>query len=129
MLPAPTEAQTRKQIMDPALERAGCGLGNPDLIREQIPVDSFDAAAWHALDAELRKLRDAGVPEVLIDLGFLHVGAMSDQGEHSTSAKAWKHCAKEECRGIVPQAAWAGCLRVQGVALRPLPRSIEWIRT
>ncbi len=44
----PTEAQTRKQLIDPALERAGWHLNNPDLIREEIPVDD--------------SFRDASVP-------------------------------------------------------------------
>ena len=43
---APSEAQTRKGLIDPALERAGWHLNNPDLIREEIPVDdSFRDAA------------------------------------------------------------------------------------
>jgi len=57
-----TEAHTRQDLIDPALLKAGWDVGDPDLVRVEIPVDGFDPAAWKALDARLRQLRDAGVP-------------------------------------------------------------------
>ena len=57
-----TESQTRKSLIDPALRKAGWDVDDPDQVRTEIPVDDFDPAAWKALDARLRRLREAGVP-------------------------------------------------------------------
>ena len=57
-MPSPTEAQTRADLIDPALEQAGWDLANPDQVGIEIPVDGFDPAAWQALETELRRLRD-----------------------------------------------------------------------
>ncbi|MBN1812242.1 MAG: DEAD/DEAH box helicase family protein [Anaerolineae bacterium] len=61
-MPSSTEAQTRRNLIDPALKKAGWDVSNPDLVRIEIPVDGFDPAAWQALEARLRKLKEAGVP-------------------------------------------------------------------
>ena len=53
----PGEATTRKELIDPALEKAGWDLGNPDQVGIEIPVDGFDPAAWHALELQLRESR------------------------------------------------------------------------
>jgi len=57
-----TEAQTRQNLIDDALKKAGWDLDNPNQVGEEIPVDDFSPAAWQALDIKLRRLRDAGVP-------------------------------------------------------------------
>jgi type I site-specific restriction endonuclease len=57
----PTEARTRKQLIDPALEKAGWDVTNPDQVGIEIPVDGFDPQAWRALEARLRRLRETGV--------------------------------------------------------------------
>ena len=57
-----TESQTRKSLIDPALRKAGWDLDNADQVRTEIPVDDSDPAAWKALEARLRRLREAGVP-------------------------------------------------------------------
>jgi len=59
-LPNPTEAKTRKELIDPALKKAGWDVDNPDLVGIEIPVDGFDPQAWRALEARLRRIRDAG---------------------------------------------------------------------
>ena len=54
MTSAPSgEAKTRKELIDPALEKAGWDLSNPDQVGIEIPVDGFDPAAWHALELQL----------------------------------------------------------------------------
>ena len=58
MTSAPSgEAKTQKELIDPALEKAGWDLGNPDQVGIEIPVDGFDPAAWHALELQLREAR------------------------------------------------------------------------
>ena len=55
---SPTQAQTRKDVIDPALERVGWDLNNPNQVRFEIPVDDVSPAAWQSLQARLRQLRD-----------------------------------------------------------------------
>ena len=57
----PTEARTRKELIDPALEKAGWDVNNPDLVGIEIPVDGFDPQAWKALEAKLRRICGAGI--------------------------------------------------------------------
>ena len=49
----PTEATTRRELIDPALKRAGWDVGNPDQVGIEIPVDGFDPAAWQRLEGKL----------------------------------------------------------------------------
>jgi type I restriction enzyme R subunit len=51
------EARTRKALIDPALERAGWDLQNPQQVRFEIPVDDVDAATWQALQQKLAETR------------------------------------------------------------------------
>ena len=53
----PTEATTRRKLIDPRLKKAGWDVNNPDQVGIEIPVDGFDAAAWQRLE---RKLRESG---------------------------------------------------------------------
>lgn len=57
----PSEAQTRRQLIDPALKKTGWDVANPDLVRIEIPVDDIDPAAWKALQAQLKALKEAGI--------------------------------------------------------------------
>ncbi|MBD2513143.1 type I restriction endonuclease [Nostoc sp. 'Peltigera membranacea cyanobiont' 232] len=41
-----SEANTRQKLIDPALEKAGWNLTNPDQAKIKIPVDGYDAAPW-----------------------------------------------------------------------------------
>ena len=61
-MPNPTEAKTRKELIDPALRKAGWDVNNPDQVGIEIPVDGFDPQAWKALEARLNRLREEGVP-------------------------------------------------------------------
>jgi type I restriction enzyme R subunit len=57
----PTEARTRKELIDPALKKAGWDVDNHDLVGTEIPVDEFEPQAWRALEAKLRRLGETGV--------------------------------------------------------------------
>lgn len=99
----PTEAITRKKLIDPALERAGWDLSNPDLVREEIPVDDHDPAAWQALQAQLRRLRDAGVPyDVDTPAGITDYALYRENGEILAVVEAKK--TSIDPRLAVPQA-------------------------
>ncbi len=58
----PTEAQTRTELIDPALVKAGWDISNPDQVGTEIPTAEISPAAWQAWDAELHRLREAGAP-------------------------------------------------------------------
>ena len=78
----PTEAQTRRELIDPALERAGWDLNNPDQVGFEIPVDDVDPAAWQALQTKLRALRDEGVPyDVPLPAGITDYALYRENGE------------------------------------------------
>jgi len=44
-----SEAQTRTELIDPALERAGWAPTDPTQVREETPVDDFPPQAWAGL--------------------------------------------------------------------------------
>lgn len=44
-MPHPNEASTRKELIDPALLRAGWDINNSDQVGLEIPVDGFDPQA------------------------------------------------------------------------------------
>ncbi len=56
-----SERETRRDLIDPALEKAGWDVNNPHQVGIEIPVDEFDPQAWRALEARLRRLRETGV--------------------------------------------------------------------
>lgn len=56
----PNEAKTRKDLIDPALNRAGWDVDNPELVRLEIPVDGFDPKAWQAIKTKLGHIGEAG---------------------------------------------------------------------
>ena len=60
-MPGPTEAQTRKDLIDPALRKAGWDVNDPDRVGLEIPIDGFDPEAWQALRAELRRMGERGL--------------------------------------------------------------------
>jgi hypothetical protein len=45
----PNEAKTRKDLIDPALQKAGWDVNNPDQVGLEIPVDGSDPKAWAAI--------------------------------------------------------------------------------
>jgi hypothetical protein len=44
-MPDPTEAKTRRELIDPALKKAGWDVANPNQVGLEIPVDGFDPQA------------------------------------------------------------------------------------
>ena len=53
-----SEAKARKELIDPALLRAGWDVTRKDQVGLEIPVDGTDPAAWKALVAKLRRIKD-----------------------------------------------------------------------
>lgn len=51
------EATTRRELIDPALLRAGWDVHDSTRVGLEIPVDGFDPVAWQQLQAELQRLR------------------------------------------------------------------------
>ncbi len=58
MARTPTEKQTRKSLIDPALRRAGWDVDDSNQVGIEIPVDGFDPAAWQTLERELHQIRE-----------------------------------------------------------------------
>jgi type I restriction enzyme R subunit len=56
----PTEAKTRKELIDPALVRAGWDVSDPARVGLEIPVDGFDPMAWQLLHRKLAQIRASG---------------------------------------------------------------------
>jgi type I site-specific restriction endonuclease len=45
----PNEARTRKEMIDPALVKAGWNLKDPAQVGIEIPVDGYDAEPWNGI--------------------------------------------------------------------------------
>jgi type I restriction enzyme R subunit len=60
-MPDPTEAKTRRELIDPALEKAGWDVDNPDQVGLEIPVDGFDPKAWAVTKAKIDHLKESGL--------------------------------------------------------------------
>ncbi|MBC8332821.1 MAG: DEAD/DEAH box helicase family protein [Anaerolineae bacterium] len=54
----PNEAQTRKDLIDPQLKKAGWDVDNGSQVGIEIPVDGFDPQAWEQLQGELKLIRE-----------------------------------------------------------------------
>lgn len=59
-MPTRTEAQTRRELIDPALKKAGWDVTNRDQVGLEIPVDGVDPQAWKQLETTLKRLRERG---------------------------------------------------------------------
>jgi len=65
-----TEASTRKEFIDPALELAGWDVDNPDQVGIEIPADGFDPAAWQRVQKKLKETGpgwDTQIPSGICD--------------------------------------------------------------
>jgi len=77
-----TEARTRVELIDPALKKAGWDVNDLDLVGVEIPVDGFDPQAWRALEAELGRLAEAGIPyQVELPQGVSDYALYRENGE------------------------------------------------
>jgi type I restriction enzyme R subunit len=56
----PSEAKTRKDLIDPALMKAGWDITNPTQVGLEIPVDGSDIEAWQRLEQKLIELKQSG---------------------------------------------------------------------
>jgi type I restriction enzyme, R subunit len=73
------EAQTRRRLIDRALDRAGWKVGNRQQVGIEIPVDRFDPTAWQDLKATLKR---EGLPEhVDLPAGISDYVLYRDNGE------------------------------------------------
>ena len=50
----PSEAKTRKELIDPALKKADWDVHNSAQVGIEIPVDGFDHEAWKELETKIR---------------------------------------------------------------------------
>ena len=56
----PSEAETRKELIDPALKKAGWDVTNPILVGLEIPVDGSNVEVWQKLEKKLNALKESG---------------------------------------------------------------------
>ncbi len=56
----PNEARTRKERIDPALQKAGWDVNNSDQVGLEIPVDNTDPKVWATLKANLDRVKESG---------------------------------------------------------------------
>ena len=59
-MPQPSEAKTRKELIDPALKRAGWDVADANRVGLEIPVDGFDPTAWQILQQQITQVRASG---------------------------------------------------------------------
>lgn len=71
------------------------------------------------------KLADLGIPVVLVYLGFLKAGEMSDKGRPFTDDADWQRVVKCHSRTRFAAEVWGRRLTCRGVPLIPLIRSLE----
>jgi type I restriction enzyme R subunit len=77
-----SEKQTRKQLIDRALENAGWEVGNNQQVGIEIPVDGFDPAAWQQLENQLHRIREqAGIKDVNLPAGVSDYALYRENGE------------------------------------------------
>jgi type I restriction enzyme, R subunit len=57
----PNEAKTRKELIDPALQKAGWDVNNSDQVGLEIPIDGSDPKMWAILKARLDLAKESGV--------------------------------------------------------------------
>jgi type I site-specific restriction endonuclease len=64
------EKQTRKQLIDRALESAGWEVENNRQVGIEIPVDGLDPAAWQQLERQFHRIREqAEIKDVTLPAG------------------------------------------------------------
>jgi len=81
-MPDPTEAKTRRELIDPALEKAGWRVNDSSQVGIEIPVDGFPPGAWDELRKKLRKIGETGVPfDVKLPEGICDYTLYRENGE------------------------------------------------
>ncbi len=59
-MPQPNEAQTRRDLIDPALALAGWDVQNPAHVGIEIPVDQSNPQVWAQTAVQLQAMRERG---------------------------------------------------------------------
>ncbi|MBN1304966.1 MAG: DEAD/DEAH box helicase family protein [Anaerolineales bacterium] len=78
----PNEARTRKELIDPALKKAGWDVNDSDRVGIEIPVDGFDPDAWQQLERELKKIRETeNIQEINLPAGISDYVLYRENGE------------------------------------------------
>ncbi len=78
----PNEAATRFELIDPALQKAGWDVGNPEQVGLEIPVDGFDPKAWEELRNDLKHAREqAEIQDVRLPVGISDYVLYQPNGE------------------------------------------------
>src|SRR5512147_2525448 len=78
----PNEATTRREMIDPALKKAGWDVSDPRRVGLEIPVDGFDPQAWQQLEKQLRHIREQNkIYEVELPAGICDYALYRDNGE------------------------------------------------
>jgi type I restriction enzyme R subunit len=81
-LPNPSEAKTRRELIDPALLRAGWNVADKSQVGLEIPVDGYDPQAWHRLQVTLRGIRQKhGIYEGALPTGISDYALYRPNGE------------------------------------------------
>jgi hypothetical protein len=71
------------------------------------------------------KLAAAGIPVVLVYLGFLHAAEMVDVGAPLSSHDNWRGLVLSHATGLVPNTVWDATLHIVGTPLTTLIRSLD----
>lgn len=75
----PSEASTRKELIDPALKKAEWDVHNSAQVGIEIPVDGFDHAAWKELESKIRAAEH--IPTVQLPKGVSDYVLYRDNAE------------------------------------------------
>ena len=77
-----TEAKTRRQLIDPALKKAGWDVTNHAQVGLEIPVDGFDPQAWEKLAHQLQQIKaQGGVYQTELPTGISDYVLYRENGE------------------------------------------------
>lgn len=76
---SPTEAATRKSLIDPALKKADWDVNNSAQVGIEIPVDSFDHEEWAKVKAKIRASQS--IPDVELPTGITDYTLYRENGE------------------------------------------------
>lgn len=76
------EAKTRKDLIDPALKKAGWKVNDFTQVGIEIPVDGFDPIAWQCLEQQLHQIREqANIQDINIPAGVSDYVLYRENGE------------------------------------------------
>jgi len=71
------------------------------------------------------KLTELGVPVILVYLGFLNAGEMSDQGTPFATSADWETLVRSQSEPLFPESVWNREWKLNGQSLIPLIRSVN----